>query len=501
MNRNIAALSFLLLAIVTGATAAPVLFVAPMSNNTGMGRFDEVAAGMTDVVMVLLARGKQAQVVERRRLRDVLREQKLAPAGLTDRKALLRVGRLLRANRIISGGLILAGGRGAKATRLTATLHVWNTADGRLIGSATHSTAPSGLLELGLALTAKLGRVLEVRLAPIDPSKLDANPLAGLHYMRGLGYFHAANYDRAIMEFFRTTGLDPVHDRAAFHRALCYVRLKEHDHAVIELESFLKTHHDSSLVGRARKLLKIEKPLWAGHIPALRAKQKARKQKGLFPKRPVFSAAEQAKAPTILLLATADFVKRYKAEPFARLIRERIGARVILLPATEAPKVGPLDGHKLIPCAETLLKRLQAKDPAASRLLVLTEAALETDMDDRVPSERWPAKGGARVIVASCLWLHMHHAPDLRKINPLAPPLPEHPEFYNFVLGCAAQLCGAGTCPTFGCPVNQEWYLWDQRYYKSWLCRHCRQKMCGAMGLATERDASSGREKRKEPPK
>ena len=46
---------------------------------------------------------------------------------------------------------------------------------------------------------------------------------------------------------------------------------------------------------------------------------------------------------------------------------------------------------------------------------------------------------------------------------------------YNFVLGCAAQLCGAdpAQCKTFGCPVNQDWYLWDQRYYKSWLCKHC----------------------------
>jgi hypothetical protein len=277
-----------------------------------------------------------------------------------------------------------------------------------------------------------------------------------------------------------------MHDRAAFHRALCYVRLKEHDHAVIELESFLRTHHDSALVARARKLLKVEKPLWAGHIPALRAKAKEAKLKGLFPTRPVFSTAEQAKAPTILLLATADFVKRYKAEPFARLIRERIGAKVVVVPMAEVPTVAPLEGHKLIQGAQVLLKRLQAKHPAASRLLVLTEAALETDMDDRVPSERWPAKGAPRVIVASCLWLHMHHAPDLRKINPLAPPPAEHPEFHNFVLGCAAQLCGAAKCPTFGCPVHQDWYLWDQRYYKSWLCRGCRQQLRAAAGQPTD---------------
>jgi len=367
-----------------------------------------------------------------------------------------------------------------------------------LIGSATVSGSPEKLLELGLEVAGKLAKLLDVKLPKVDPAKLDKNPLAGLHYLRGLGYYHAGNYDRAVMEFFKTTGLDPMHDRAAFRRALCYVGLNEYDHAIIELEHFLKFQHDSPLVPLARNLLKKYRPMWAGYIPTLRAKKKAEQEKHRFPKKPVFAKVERDRAPTIVLLPTADFVKRYEAEPLATLIRERIGAKVVLLPASDAPKVGPLEGHKLIQQAEQLLKRVRKKHPKAHRLLVLTEAALETDLDERVTSERWPAKGTPKVMVASCLWLHMTPPPDLRKVTPLAPSLPEHPEYYNFALGCAARLCGAGECPTFGCPVNQNWYLWDQRYYKSWLCARCRTPVrkaaaAASMGFSRPRKAPPGR--------
>ncbi len=469
--------------ITATAVGQPVLFVAPISNNTGQGQYNEVATAMTDMIMVLLAENKQAKVVERERLNDVLREQKLSLAGLADKDTLIRVGRLLKADRIISGGIILTSEDKSKKELLLATLHSWHTADGRLIGSVKASTEPEKLLELGLDLTAQVAKQLNIKLTPVDPAQLDKNPLASLHYMRGLGYFHAGNYDRAIMEFFLTTGLDPMHDRSAFWRALSYVELEEYDHAVIELEEFLKVQHDSPLVPRAKELLEKYRPMWAGHIPTLRAKEKAQKERDLFLEKPVFAPTERQEIPVLLLLPTKDFVKRYDAEPFAKLIEERIGVKVILLKADEAPEIGPLEGHKLISQGESLLQRLQKKHPQAQRLLILTEAALETDMDDRVISEHWPEAAIPKVMVASCLWLHMSPAPDLRMVNPLAPPLPEHPEFYNFVLGCAAQLYGAGNCPTFGCPANQEWYLWDQRYYKSWLCKYCRTAMRKAKTL------------------
>jgi len=480
-----ACLLILMFAAPAGA-AEPVIFVAPVSNNTGRGEYDEAAAALTDGIMVLLAESQQAQVVERQRLTDILREQKLSVAALTDKDTLIRVGRLLTADRIVAGGVILAPKDPTGQPALTATLHTWNSADGRLIGSVTGSAPPGKLLELGLEVAGKLAKLLDVKLPAVDPAKLEKNPLAGLHYMRGLGFYHAGNYDRAVMEFFTTTGLDPMHDRAAFWRALCYVELKEYDHAIIELKDFLKFQHDSPLVPRAQELLTKYSPMWAGYVPALRAKEKAEQEKLKFPTRCVFPPAERRRAPAILLLPTADFVARYKAEPFAELIEQRLGAKVVLLPAGEAPTVGPLEGHKLIQQAEKLLEKLRKAHPGPERLLVLTEAALETDVDDRVISERWPAEGDPKVIVASCLWLHMNKPPDLRQVNPLAPPLPEHAEFYNFVLGCAGQLCGAGECPTFGCPVNPDWYLWDQRYYRSWLCDRCRAAMRKAAGLAAE---------------
>ncbi len=474
-NRAQCVVLLILLSASPLAAAEPVLFVAPISNNTGQGEYADVAAAMTDMIMVLLAESDKACVVERGRLDAVLTEQKLTLAGLTDKDTAVRVGKLLKADRIISGGIILDSDDKVKTKNLLITLHTWNTADGRLIGSVKATAEPDKLLELGLDITSKLAKLLEIELPQVDVERLDKNPLAELHYMRGLGYYHAGNYDRALIELFLTTGLNPMQDRAVIWRARCYIATEEYDHAIIELEDFLKMYPDSPLVPQAKAMLEKYRPMWAGYVPSLRDKAKAVAEKNLFIEQPVFQNDQDITPPTILLLPTADFSKRFDAKPFAELIEKRLGANVILLDASEAPKVGPLEGHKLIEQAEELFKKLKDKNPKADKLLILTEAALETDMDDRVISECWPSKGTPRVIVASCLWLHMYLPPDLRKVNPFAPPLPEKAEFYNFVLGCSATLCGAGECATFGCPVNQEWYLWDQRYYKSWLCEHCRK--------------------------
>ena len=46
----------------------------------------------------------------------------------------------------------------------------------------------------------------------------------------------------------------------------------------------------------------------------------------------------------MLLLPTKDFVKRYDPEPFAKLLEQHIGVKVIPLKADEVPEVEPLEG-------------------------------------------------------------------------------------------------------------------------------------------------------------
>jgi len=464
------------------ASAQARVCIAPLDNNTGIVNRDSTALALTDALIAVISQG-DVSVVERRRYEAVLAEQGLDVTGLTDAKKAQKVGQIFEADRVITGGVVLApdaDGRDkgeADRKHLRATLQVWAVQGGRLIGSASVSASPTELLELTSKLAEKLEKPLDMSLSEPKPEQLTDSPYAGLHYLRGLGYMHAGNYDRALLAFFRTTGLDPRHEQAYFMRTRCYRKLEEYNHAIIELKKFIEAFPESKRLDSAKRQLSNLRREREGPPASLRASTQPRRTVEL-PRKPVFGQAQQNQAlPTIALLPTQQFDERYNTKPFAKLIRERIGASAKVLSVKEAPAVKPLEGHALIKQAETRWKRIHANYPEVDRLLVLTQAALEQKRTNIVTSERWPNEDTPRVVVASNLWLHMSPPPDLSKINEHAPSMPEHPEFYNFVLGSAARLLGSGDCDTFGCPVNRHWYLWDQRYYESWLCEDCRNSL------------------------
>jgi tetratricopeptide (TPR) repeat protein len=460
--------------------------ITPLDNNTGRNTHDDTTAALTDALIAVVSQS-DVSVVERRRYDAVLRERGLDVAGLTDANKARKLGRLFEADRVITGGVVRAAAGGSEGNgqtdgeRLRATLQVWAVEGGRLIGSVEASASPNELLALTSNLADKLEKPLDASLIAPASDELADSPYAGLHYLRGLGYMHAGNYDRALLAFFRTTDLAPHHERAYLMRARCYRQLEEYNHAIIELKKFVEQFPESRRLPKVKKRLSALRREREGPPPTLRATTQPRRE-GELPEKPVFAkeARQGGDLPTIALLPTQRFNERYEARPFAKLIRERIGVSVKVLSVQNAPQVKPLDGHALIKQADALWKRIDAGHPEADRLLVLTQAALEQKRTNIVTSERWPKRGQPRVIVASNLWLHMSPPPDLSKVNEHAPPMPEHPEFYNFVLGAAGRLLGSGDCDTFGCPVNQRWYLWDQRYYDSWLCQQCRAALTGS---------------------
>jgi hypothetical protein len=178
-------------------------------------------------------------------------------------------------------------------------------------------------------------------------------------------------------------------------------------------------------------------------------------------------------------MATKEFSDRYDLAAFAKLIGDRIGCEAIVVDHALSPEVDAMDGHVLHEQAQDYLDRVTKKHERVDRLLILTEAALEQNLEERVSSLFWPDEQNPTVVIASSLWLHMQKPPDMKLVNRFAPELPENPEFFNYTLGMTAMLCGAKTCSSEGCPTNPKWYHWDQRYYKSWLCNDCRTIMNG----------------------
>ncbi|MBE3071047.1 MAG: tetratricopeptide repeat protein [Planctomycetes bacterium] len=237
------------------------VFAAPLENQTGEGQYDPAAAGLADLVAVLLAGQEHVTVVERQRLLALTGEQALSLKGLTGEKHSLAAGRLLKADTVLTGRLYLVEGK------LTVNLQAIDIASERVLAADQASFRPADLMETALQLARGLGRQMALPLPEIDLKALDASPIASLHFAKALSHYYAGHMDAAIMQFMRTMDLDPDYTEAHFWQGMCHQRLGEHAHAVIEWEEYLARHPDSERSDAVRKLLDEAKRLDAQGSP------------------------------------------------------------------------------------------------------------------------------------------------------------------------------------------------------------------------------------------
>ena len=225
------------------------VFAAPMENVTGQEQYDPAAAGLADLVAVLLAQQKHITVVERQRLLALTAEQARALKGLTGDKYAIRAGKLLKADTVITGRLFLVKGK------LTVSAKVLDIATARIVAADQLSCRPEYLMEAALQMARRLGKQMAMPLPKIDLKKIDKSPIASLHFAKALSHYYAGNMDAAIMQFMRTMDLDPDYVEAHYWSGMAYSRLGEDAHAIIEWKKFLEREPKSKRASRLRKLL------------------------------------------------------------------------------------------------------------------------------------------------------------------------------------------------------------------------------------------------------
>ncbi|MHC4717563.1 MAG: CsgG/HfaB family protein, partial [Planctomycetota bacterium] len=167
------------------AATAPVrraLFAAPFDNATGQEQYDPAAAGMGDLVAVMLARQPKIRVMERQRLRLLTAEQALSLKGLTGRAHAVAAGRILRADTVLTGRLYLIGGK------LTVNAKAIDIATERVMGADQVSCRPVDLPEAALQLAQRLARRMALPLPKVDLKQIDTSPIASLHFAKALGH-------------------------------------------------------------------------------------------------------------------------------------------------------------------------------------------------------------------------------------------------------------------------------------------------------------------------
>ncbi len=226
-----------------------VVFASPMENVTGQEQYDPAAAGMGDLVAVLLAQQKHIAVVERQQLLALTTEQARSLKGLTGDKYAIRAGKLLKADTVITGRLFLIKGK------LTVSAKVLDIATARVVAADQLSCRPEYLVEAALQMARRLGKQMAMPLPKIDLKKIDKSPIASLHFAKALSHYYAGNMDAAIMQFMRTMDLDPDYIEAHYWSGMAYLRLGENAHAIIEWEKFLKRQPKSKYAGHIQKLL------------------------------------------------------------------------------------------------------------------------------------------------------------------------------------------------------------------------------------------------------
>jgi len=225
------------------------VFAAPFENATGRTQYEPAAAGMGDLVAVLLARQEHVAVVERQRLAALAAEQALALRGLTGRKYAIEAGKLLAADTVLVGRLYLVKGW------LTVHVEAVEIATTRVVAAGEVVCRPEYLPEAALQTARKLGRRMALPLPAIDLKQVDASPVASLHFAHALSCYYAGNMDEALMQLMRTIDLDPNYAEVHYWSGMCYRRLEEWSHAVIDWERFLRDQPDSPYATEVRELL------------------------------------------------------------------------------------------------------------------------------------------------------------------------------------------------------------------------------------------------------
>jgi TolB-like protein len=218
-----------------------IICIAPLNNNTGDKQYDALAEGFADMLAATLSEQKEVKVIERHRINDLLKEQKISLLGLTDPATAVKVGKLLKADRIFIGGIT------KPKDIFIINVHAYEIETARLVTSEQIQGKPEEILSTTYNLVNKLCKRLNLQLKPIDPNDIDKNPNASLHFIRGLGFYYSGNFDNAIVEFMKTQDLDPTLDKAGYWMALCFMKAKEYRHALIELEDLLVRFPKSSL--------------------------------------------------------------------------------------------------------------------------------------------------------------------------------------------------------------------------------------------------------------
>ncbi|MFH1074192.1 MAG: CsgG/HfaB family protein [Candidatus Firestonebacteria bacterium] len=246
---------FILFAVLTAnyvfSFDSKIICITPFENSTENEEFEQLRTIVGDIFASELIGCKDIIVVERERLNDVIKEQKLALTGLVNDNKMVRIGKILGANIILTGGFALS------ESNIKINVHLFEVETTRLIKSEEITGKSSEILDLIKILSEKLIKDLNIEKGINKREETDERFDLNIRFIKGLGFYYGCEYDRAILEFMKLLRRDPSNTDALFWKAESYYAGKEYNHAKTDYENILRITPDYKNNEKIRSRIKI----------------------------------------------------------------------------------------------------------------------------------------------------------------------------------------------------------------------------------------------------
>lgn len=193
----------------TDSLPARSLGIPPLRVNATDTTLAPLGYGLADMLMTDLSRSSQVQIVDRLRFDAVLREIKLANAGVVEAGTAPRVGRLVRARRLVLGDITQMPGRQVTVNARLADVRTTQ------VRPAINATARlDDIFRAEKDLVYRMFTELSITLTPSERAAIEQRPTANLAallaYSRGVRYEVFGRFDDAAREYEAAAALDPA---------------------------------------------------------------------------------------------------------------------------------------------------------------------------------------------------------------------------------------------------------------------------------------------------
>jgi len=178
MNRTLRALIVCGAILVPSVASADVLSILYFDNNTEIQELEWLRKGLADMLISDLAATGKIQVVQREKLEQILKEQKLGQSGLFDEGTAAKIGKLTGANFVLTGSYI----RLAEVLRINTTLYDVET--GKSAGAASVEGLSGNILILEKQLALKLFDALKLDLSEEEKIRILQMPTQDIEALK-----------------------------------------------------------------------------------------------------------------------------------------------------------------------------------------------------------------------------------------------------------------------------------------------------------------------------